>query len=66
MNHKIDAISHTIAGLAGSSMALAPAVLNKPFYQSEWWLGLIAILGATVLVLTIVNLVRGLIKSRKK
>lgn len=66
MNPKVDAISSAAGLLVGGALATAPAVMNTPFYQSEIWLGFIAILGATVLVLTIINGVRTLIRNKKK
>lgn len=66
MSPKVDAIGNATALVVGSALATAPAVMNTPFYQSELWLSFIAVLGATVLVLTIINGVRTLIRNKKK
>ena len=61
MSQKADAVGL----VSGVTLAAARAVI-VPFYQSELWLSFIAILGATVLVLTIVNGVRTFIRNKKK
>lgn len=38
--------------VVGSSMAAAPGIVDIPFYESDFWLGAIAITGFLVLLAT--------------
>jgi len=46
-------------GVTGGSMAVAPVITktisNTPFYESEWWLGYVAVAGAILLTVSAIN-----------
>lgn len=48
----------TIGGVGvglGTGPAIKKAVIDVPFYESEWWLAYMAIAGAVLITLMIVN-----------
>jgi hypothetical protein len=64
----LSARSELTTGLTGGGLATGPAIANKirdvPFYESEWWLGVIAILGATLLIVSLANGITRFIRDR--
>ncbi len=53
-------------GGTGATMAVKPELVNQLFYDTVCWEGSIAILGAVVLVLTIVYLFYAIRTERRK
>ena len=51
MPHKQDVLLAAI----GTTMGVAPSIVDKPFYESSMWLGSVAIAGMTLLVLSAIN-----------
>ena len=49
-------IINAVAGVGGSAIAVAPKVTSY-FYETPEWLGLVAILGVGVLILSFINAV---------
>jgi len=49
-------------GVIGISMAVGPSVVAQPFYETNIWLSIVALLGITVLCLGAIN---GIIKLRR-
>ena len=61
--------AETATGLMGAGMATGPAVVSKvkdvPFYETETWLGAIAILGATLIIVSLVNAITRFLQDRR-
>lgn len=61
MNQKTDVVGLVVGG----GMAAGPAMVNVPFYESNTWLSVVAILGITVLALTALNAILNLRRNIK-
>ncbi len=64
MIQKTEAIGDTAAGVTGTTLAIHPAVMPV-FYETVLWQGAVAVLGMTVLVLTVVHLVYVIRRDKK-
>ncbi len=51
--------------IVGSSMAAGPSLVSTPFYQTETWLAVVAIIGFVVLILTGINVALNIRKTLK-
>lgn len=55
----------SVGAFVGASMAVGPAAVT-PFYETEWWMGAVAVLGMAVLVLSLVNAILTLRAKRRR
>ncbi len=63
----MSAKAETTVALTGGGMATGPAIATKlaPFYESELWLGAIAILGAVLITVSLVNAITRFLRDRR-
>ncbi len=64
MTTKTETIGDTVGGVTGTTLAINPGIVPI-FYETVLWQGSVAVLGMTVLVLTVVHLTYVIRRDRK-